>query len=165
MPSTRLQGYLSDQHVPTATIRHAPTFTAQETAQVIHIPGRQMSKGVLVKLDGKAALAVLAAPDHVDLRALAQAAGAESAALAGESELSEIFPDCELGAVPPFGNLWGVPVYVSATLAREPRIAFNAGNHSELMLVTWHDFERLVHPRIAEFAVREGEDTVERVLH
>ena len=149
MTSQRLQDYLKKQQVEFDTVTHPHAFTAQQTAASAHIDGHAMAKTVMVRLDGKLAMAVLPSNEWLEIERLREAAGAGEARLASEREFRDRFPECEVGAMPPFGNLYGMDVYVADTLADDERIAFNAGNHRELMWVSWQDFERLVHPHLA----------------
>lgn len=144
-----LNRYLQEHHVSYQLITHPPAFTAQETAASAHIPGRELAKPVMVKIDGRLAMVVLPASDRLNLGRLREATGAIQVSLASESEFRDLFPECELGAMPPFGNLFGLEVWAADTLAEDEQIAFNAGNHSELMQIAWRDYERLVRPRIA----------------
>lgn len=153
MPTQRLKEFLDSNKVKYVAISHSQAFTAQEIAASAHIPGRQLAKTVMITLDGNMAMAVLPATDHVDLRLLKQAAGAKKAKLAGEREFKDLFPDCEIGAMPPFGNLYDLEVYVAASLAEGEEIAFNAGSHTELIRMAYADFERLVEPRVAELSL------------
>jgi Ala-tRNA(Pro) deacylase len=107
---------------------------------------------VIVKIDGRMAMAVLPASYRVDFDLLKEAAGASSIELASEEEFKDLFPDCEIGAMPPFGNLYGMDVFVAASLAEDADIAFNAGSHSELIRLSYKDFERLVGPKVVEFS-------------
>lgn len=146
MPVTRLKEFLDRENVKYVTIGHSPAFTAQEIAERAHIPGKELAKTVMVKIDGKLAMIVVPASEHVRLAHLKEALGADEVELAGEYEFKERFPDCETGAMPPFGNLYDMPVFVSATLREDDEIAFNAGSHSELIRMAYADFERLVKP-------------------
>ena len=152
MPSSKLKRFLDENQVRYVSIRHSPAFTAQETAASAHIPGRELAKTVMVKIDGTMAMAVLAAPNRLDLELLRRAAGARSVKLAGEKEFSSAFPDCEPGAMPPFGNLYGLRVYVDQTLAEDRQIAFNAGSHAELIQMDYQQFEQLVEPVVANLS-------------
>ena len=154
MPVAKLKEFLDGNKVQYATVTHTPSITAQETAQSAHIPGKNLAKTVIVKLDGKMAMAVLPASYKVDLERLKQCAGAASAVLANEAEFRGQFPQCELGAAPPFGNLYGLDVYVATPLAEDEEIAFNAGTHTELIRLAYKDFERLVRPKVCDFAAR-----------
>jgi Ala-tRNA(Pro) deacylase len=153
MPVKTLIDFLDDKHVKYVTIRHSIAYTAQQVAQSAHIPGNELAKTVIVKLDGRMAMAVLRGPDKVDLDLLRAAAGATTAELASEVEFQGRFPKVELGAMPPFGNLYDMPVYVEVSLAEDDKIAFNAGSHSELIKLAYNDFSRLVEPRVANFAL------------
>jgi len=148
MPTQRLQDFLDSQRVPYTTIRHTTAYTAQGTAASVHIPGKEFAKSVVVSLDGRLTLAVLPAPARLDLDRLRASTGAERAELASEERLRELFPDCELGAMPPFGNLYGLEVLVAEELAQDEEIAFNAGTHTELIRMAYDDFALLVRPRV-----------------
>lgn len=149
MSSPRLEEFLHSNRVSYDTMTHPHAFTAQATAASAHIDDQEMAKTVMVKLDGKLAMAVVPSNAWLDLGSLRDACGAREVSLASESDFKDRFPECEVGAMPPFGNLYGMDVYVSDHLRNDARIAFNAGNHRELMRMGWSDFERLVHPRIA----------------
>jgi len=152
MAARKLKEFLDAQHIKYRTLVHPTAYTAQEIAELTHIRGRELAKTVMVKVDGKMAMAVLPASRQVDMPLLRKCAGAKSAVLATEAEFSGQFPGCELGAMPPFGNLYGMDVFVDETLTRDRSIAFNAGNHSELIQMAYEDFAKLVHPKIAGFA-------------
>jgi Ala-tRNA(Pro) deacylase len=145
----RLREFLDDQRVKYLMISHSPAFTAQEIAASAHIPGKELAKTVMVKLDGKMTMAVLPASRRVDFEALRSRTGARQAELANEKEFQDMFPECELGAMPPFGNLYGLDVWVDESLTRDAEIAFNAGSHTELLRLAYRDFERLVNPKVA----------------
>ncbi len=151
MPVRQLTDFLDSHHIKYVTITHSPAYTAQEIAHSAHLPGKQLAKTVMVKLDGKMTMTVLPAPAKVDLDLLVGAAEVAEAELARESEFKDLFPSCETGAEPPFGNLYGLDVFVDARLAEDEKIAFNAGSHTELLQLTYRDFERLVHPKITHF--------------
>lgn len=148
MPIKKLKDHLDSQKIKYVTLSHSPAFTAMEVAESAHVPGRALAKTVMVKLDGRMAMAVLPSTLKVDLNLLRESAGAEEAMLATEAEFKSLFPDCETGAMPPFGNLYGMDVYVSPSLAEDDQIAFNAGSHTEVMRLAYQDFERLVKPRV-----------------
>jgi Ala-tRNA(Pro) deacylase len=147
MPNARLQHYLEHRDAHYATIRHPESFTAQETAAVAHVPGRELVKTVMIKLDGRLVMVVTDAAHRIDLDQLCAATGARSAVLAQEYEFKEIFPDCELGAMPPFGNLYDLDVYVDSRLAEDPAIVFAAGSHTELLQMPYEEFVSLVQPK------------------
>jgi Ala-tRNA(Pro) deacylase len=155
MPVLRLKQYLDDHHVKYVTIQHSPAYTAQEIAASAHIPGRLLAKTVMVKLDWAMAMVVIPASQRVDFNLLKRASGARLAELATEQEFRDMFPECEPGAMPPFGNLYGMPVFASVGLGREREITFNAGSHRELIRLTYEDFIRLVKPTLAPLAAEE----------
>ncbi|WP_257305218.1 aminoacyl-tRNA deacylase [Geothrix campi] len=150
MPMTKLEEFLNKNGVAHQVIPHPLAFTATSVAGAAHIKGKEMAKTVVVNLDGQLALAVVPADRKVDLERLRQATGAVSAELADEREFIGDFPECEPGAMPPFGNLYGMPVYVEPHLAADPEIAFNAGSHTELIRMAYKDFERLAHPKLVD---------------
>ncbi len=154
MPMTRLKDYLEEHGVRFVTISHSQAFTAQEIAAVAHIPGKEMAKTVMVKLDGELAMAVLPAPDQVSIPRLTKISGAKHVEIASEKDFEDRFPACELGAMPPFGNLWEMPVFVDQRLREDEEIFFNAGTHTELVKLSYADYERLVSPVVAQLAVR-----------
>ncbi|MEG3789112.1 YbaK/EbsC family protein [Lysobacter sp. CCNWLW3] len=149
MASQRLQDYLHSHQVAYDTLAHPYAMTAHGAAVSADIDDHEMAKTVMVKLDGRLAMAVVPADEWLRLTRLREASGAQYVALASEAEFKERFPECEVGAMPPFGNLYGLEVYAADSLAGEERIAFNAGSHRELMRIAWSDFEQLVHPRVA----------------
>jgi len=152
MPVQRLKEFLDREEVKYVSISHSPAYTAQEIAASAHVPGKELAKTVIVKLDGRMAMAVLPASLKIDFAKLKQASGAAEVELASEREFRDMFPGCEVGAMPPFGNLYDVDVYVSPQLAEDEEIAFNAGSHTELVKLAYRDFERLVQPKLAEIA-------------
>ncbi len=153
MPAQKLREFLDKNKAKYVAISHSPAYTAQEIAATAHIPGKELAKTVVVKADGKLAMAVLPACHQVDFDLLADAMGAERVELAGEANFRDRFGECEIGAMPPFGNLYGMEVYVADDLTDDDEIAFNAGSHSELIRMAYVDFQRLVKPRIVNFAV------------
>jgi Ala-tRNA(Pro) deacylase len=148
MPAQTLKGFLDSNHVKYTTITHSPAYTAQEAAANAHIPGKALAKTVIVKVDGEFAMAVLPATMHVSLSRLRTAAKAGDAEIASEKEFEKLFPDCELGAMPPFGNLYDMRVFAAEELAKDDQIAFNAGSHAELVQLAYSDFDKLVHPKV-----------------
>lgn len=146
MPLEKIKQYLDDNNVKYVIMQHSKAYTAREIAEASHIPGKHFAKTVMVKIDGRLALAVVPATDHVDLKKMAQSVGAKSVELAKEDEFRNSFPGCEVGAMPPFGNLFDMEVFVSPHLTEADRIAFNAGSHTEVMQLSYTDFERLVKP-------------------
>ena len=152
MPAQKLKEYLDANHIAYTTISHSAAYTAQGIAALTHIPGKEMAKTVILHVDEGFAMAVLPASQHVDLRELRRELGAKHVQLAKEEEFKELFPGCELGAMPPFGNLYGLPVFVDEILTQDKEIAFNAGSHSELVRMSYVDFARLVKPKIVALA-------------
>ena len=148
MPVATLKAFLDAQGVSYSTINHFKTYTAMDTAHTSHVKPRELAKTVMVKLDGHLAMAVLPATQSLHPERLRRAAGAQSVTLAREDEFSGHFPGCEVGAMPPFGNLYHMDVYVEPHLAEDREIAFNAGTHAELLRMSYQDFERLVHPKL-----------------
>jgi len=152
MPVRKLKEYLDRENVKYVSIRHSTAYTAQEIAASAHIRGQELAKTVVVKVDGKMALAVLPASVKVDLGLLREATSARRTELATESDFINAFPECELGAMPPFGNLYEMPVYVDERLALDAEIAFNAGTHSELIRMPYAEFVRLAAPRVVRLS-------------
>jgi Ala-tRNA(Pro) deacylase len=150
----RLENYLRENQVRFAEHHHPRAVSAQEVAASEHVPGRMLAKTVMVLADREMVMLALPAPYQVDLEKAAAALGVDEVRLAEEEEFEDSFPDCEVGAMPPFGNLYGVPVYVEKTLAEDETIVFRSGTHTETMSVTYTDFERLVEPIVAQFALR-----------
>lgn len=155
MPVKKLKEFLDGHNVKYVVISHSRAVTAQEAAASAHISGKEMAKTVMVKLDGKMAMAVLPASTRVNLDLLKEASGAKEVDLAAELEFREMFTECEPGAMPPFGNLYGMPVFVSESLTKDEEIAFNAGSHTELIKLFFKDFERLVKPKITKLSTKE----------
>lgn len=153
MPARKLKEFLDTNGVKYVSIAHSVAYTTQEIAALAHIRGKELAKTVMVKLDGKLAMAVLPASHKVDLALLQQAAGAGKAEIAHESDFKAMFPDCETGAMPPFGNLYGLPVFVARSLSEDHDIAFNAGTHGELIRMPYSDFERLARPTLGSFSI------------
>ena len=156
MPAKRLKAFLDDHHVKYTTITHSPAFTAQEIAHAAHISGRNIAKTVIAKIDGSLAMLVLPASDQVVFGFLKDTVEADEVELATEREFQDLFPGCELGAMPPFGNLFDVDVYVSESLTHDDEIAFNAGSHTELIRMAYADFQRLVSPRVVRLSYSDA---------
>jgi len=153
MALSTLKEFLDEHRVKYLTISHSVSYTAAGIAALTHTPGRELAKTVVVKVDGALAMAVVSAAQHVDLGQLKAVTGAQTVELATEDEFKERFPDCEAGAMPPFGNLYGMPVFADESLSRDKEITFNAGSHRELIRMAWEDFKTLVQPRLARVAV------------
>lgn len=153
MPATKLREFLDLNNIKYMTISHSLAYTAQEIAATSHIPGQELAKTVILRIDDDFAMAVLPASHQVDLSALKAATGASEVRLATETEFMDLFPDCELGAMPPFGNLYDMAVYVDETLEKDDTIAFNACSHKQLVQLAYDDFEHLVRPTVLRFAL------------
>lgn len=147
-----LEAYLRESEVPFQVQHHAVAYTAQEVAAAEHIPGRMLVKVVMVLGDGELSMFVLPAPSRVDLDRAAAILAAKQARLAHEEEFAGRFPGCEVGAMPPFGNLYNLPLYLDKSLAEDETIVFEAGTHTDTMSMKYADFERLAKPTVAEFA-------------
>ena len=148
-----LKEYLDLKKVPYEHHVHRTAYTAQEIADEEHISGMMVAKTVVVKADNRFVMAVLPAPMKVDLAHLQAALGSSELRLATELEFKGLFPDADAGAMPPFGNLYGLPVYVEESLTRDPKIVFNAGTHRDTIWMKYEDFARLVRPKIYSFAL------------
>jgi Ala-tRNA(Pro) deacylase len=156
MPTKKLREFLDANKIKYSVITHSIAYTAQEIASLAHISGRELAKTVMVKLDGRMAMAVLPASRKVNLALLEASAKSKTVALATEGEFRDLFPGCEAGAMPPFGNLYGLPVFVDEDLSKDEEIAFNAGTHHELIRMSYADFARLVQPKVIGFASRSA---------
>ena len=147
-----MKEFLDENGVKYVTFQHSPAYTAQEIAQSAHVPGKNLAKIVMLRVDDEMAMAVVPASHQVNLESLKDAANANMVELANEQEFKGMFPDCETGAMPPFGNLYNMNVFVSKALAEDEAIAFNAGTHTELVGLAYQDFERLVQPKLGNFS-------------
>lgn len=152
MPVETLKIFLDQHNVKYVSITHSPAYTAREVAASALVPRREFAKAVIVKLDGRMAMAVLPAARRVNLEHLAKLAGVRRVELAKEAEFRDRFPGCDVGAEPPFGNLYGMDVYVDVDLTRDDEIFFNAGAHTQVVHMFYADYERLVKPTLGEFA-------------
>lgn len=155
MPAKQLKEFLDSHRVKYVTMTHSTAYTAQEIASLAHIMGEEFAKTVIVRIDGAMVMAVLPASYQVDLPLLKAAAKGKKIALASETDFRDRFPECETGAMPPFGQLYGMPVFVDESLTREKEIAFNAGTHHELIRLSYEDFAKLVQPKVAKFSTAE----------
>jgi Ala-tRNA(Pro) deacylase len=153
MPMKRLKEFLDTNNVKYITISHSRAFTAQETATSAHIAREELAKTVIVKIDGKMAMAVLPASCNVDLELLKDVTNSSTIELANEKEFQDLFPDCEVGAMPPFGNLYQMEIFAAESLSEDEEFAFNAGTHKELIKMSYKDFERLAKSKVAKFSV------------
>jgi Ala-tRNA(Pro) deacylase len=148
----RVINFLNESAVPYDLTGHVPTFTAQQMAAAEHEPGKFVAKPVIVKVDGKYMMCVLAACCKIDLGALKSRLGVKSVDLALEKEIGEIFEDCELGAEPPFGNLYDLPVIMDKALEKDDHITFQAGAHDKAIRMSMDDYRKLVKPKVLEFS-------------
>jgi Ala-tRNA(Pro) deacylase len=148
----RLETYLRDNQVFFETHHHPTAFTAQEVAASEHTPGKMVVKVVMVLADGELVMLAMPAPYQADLNRVGEALGATEVRLANEEDFASAFPDCEVGAMPPFGNLYDLPVYVDEALAEDETIVVQAGTHTDTMRLRYADFERLVEPTVGRFA-------------
>lgn len=151
IPSS-IADYLDRNRARYSVMSHPVAYTAQEEAAASHVPGSEWAKSVVCLADGQPILAVLPAPCAVDLNRLQRAAHASTVRLASEAEFANLYMDCELGAMPPLGPLYGQRVFVDTTLTRDPEIAFSAGSHHDAIRMSYGEFERLARPTVAEFA-------------
>lgn len=154
MPVKKLKTFLDENNVKYVTIKHSSAYTAQEIAATAHVSGKEFAKTVIVKIDGNLAMTVLPASYQLDFNLLEEIFETRKVALATEAEFKYLFPDCEVGAMPPFGNLYDMEVFIAQSLAEDEEIAFNAGNHTEMIKLKFEDFVRLVEPRIFKFSLK-----------
>ena len=144
---------LNDNKVRYEILHHPEAVTAQRIAQAEHVKGRHHAKVVVVKSGEQHCMVVLSADRQVDLKKVGKAIG-KSASLGHEKEFKALFPDCAIGAMPPFGNLYGVPTFVDQSLAEQDYIVFEAGTHTDAIKLSYRDYEKIVKPRVEELAVR-----------
>jgi len=152
MPVKKLKDYLDDNKIKYVVISHSSAFTALEVAASAHVPGKELGKTVIVKIDDKMAMIVLPASHKIDFDLLKNATSATQIELATEDEFASLFANCEVGTMPPFGNLYNMDVYIAETLTQGEEITFAAGSHSELITLTYKDFEKLVQPIVIKFS-------------
>ncbi len=151
MPIRALSNFLDSNNISYNCYNHKPPYTAQETAETLHVTGHELAKTVILKVDGRLVMAVLPACEQIDLNRFLEQAGARSVTLAAENDFAQIAPLCDQGSIPPIGNLFGLEVFVSTTLAEDEIISFSAGSHTEDIRMSYIDFERLVQPRLMSF--------------
>ncbi len=149
IPPTDIHQWLKERGVPFRSRIHSPRFTAQEVAEASRLTGFEVAKVIVVKADGRFVMAVIPAPMRLSMSRLGAVLGVEDVRLATEEEFAPLFPGCEKGAMPPFGEIYGLEMVVDHSLARHEEIAFNAGTHTETLAVGWADYERVAHPRLA----------------
>lgn len=148
----RLKDYLDENNIKYVKITHSRAYTAQEIAASVHIPGKELAKTVIVRVNDGFAMVVLPASRKVNFDRLKTVVGNNEIRLAQEDEFKSLFPDCEVGAMPPFGNLYNLPVYVASALSEDKDIAFNAGTHTDVIKISYSDFEKLVKPTVGTFS-------------
>ena len=147
MVAQKIKSFLDENGVQYETIAHKVAYTANDVAHVAHVSGREVAKTVIVDADGRKVMAVLPASKRLSFAEASRALGT-NVRLAAEFEFANLFPGCEVGAMPPFGYLYGIDVYVDPSLREDDEIVFNAGSHTELIKMKYEDFERLVHPHL-----------------
>jgi Ala-tRNA(Pro) deacylase len=153
MPVAEITEFLQKKHAEYHTLKHPPAITARQTAAVAHIPRQEMAKTVLVIIDGRLAMAVLPAGKRVNESLLCEVARADAVRIADEADFHTMFPGCELGAMPPLGALYNLDVYADESLCDDDEIAFNAGTHTELVVMPLDEFIRVVQPQMGKFAL------------
>ncbi len=150
----KLREYLDAHGVKYVTVSHSLAYSAQEVAACVHVSGRELAKVVIVTMHNQLAMVVLPASYHIDFQRLNQALHSKEMYLAQEADFVDRFPDCEPGAMPPFGNLYGMDVFVAQSLTEDDTITFNAGTHTDAITMPYTDFARLVEPRVISFTDR-----------
>ncbi|HKL19275.1 MAG TPA: YbaK/EbsC family protein [Halalkalibaculum sp.] len=156
MAISKLTDYLDENGKKYVIVKHSEAFTAQEVAASAHIPGKDMVKSVMVKADGDIKMVVLPSTHDVDFNSIREALSADEVELASEEEFENLFPDSELGAMPPFGNFYDIDTLVAESLTGDDIIAFNAGNHKEVIKMAYSDYEELVQPDILPVGVKHA---------
>lgn len=147
----RLQEYLDASHVPYEVLDHEEAYTAPEIAHTLHVSGKMLAKVVMIKADERFVMAVLPSNWKIDFDRLKEVLRSSRVRLATEDEFKGLFPDCEIGTMPPFGNLYGIDVYADQSLTEDDAIVFQAGTHFGAIKLRYEDFANLVHPKVAEF--------------
>lgn len=151
MTIAKVKEFLEKAEIKYEDTKHPLTFSAQETAATTHVKGREFAKTVLVMVDGKMIMAVLPASHLIDIDKLKNTLKADTIRLASETEFKSKFADCEVGAMPPFGNLYDMDVYLSESLLKNQKVTFNAGSHTEVMTLTIGEFIRIINPKVLDF--------------
>lgn len=151
----RLERFLKENNIGFKRLIHPEAYTAQEIAASMHVKGQELAKSVIVKANGNYIMTVLPASRRLDLEKLKKALDEKDIRLAKEEEFASLFPDCEPGAEPPFGNLYNVETLVDSSLTKDEHIFFNAGSHYEALEIDFHDFEKTVRPKVADFAEKQ----------
>jgi len=151
VPVSKLKKYLDQNQAAYLVLKHPPAYTAEETALSAYLPGRDVAKTVIARMDGTIVMVVIPASRKINFDVLRDITGARNIGLVAEAELENLFPDCQIGAMPPFGNLYFLNVYIDKSLTEQDVIIFNAGNHRELIEMRYEDFQRLAHPYVINF--------------
>lgn len=152
----KLQTMLDDEHIAYEVHTHPLAYTAQEIAEKQHVPGRELAKVVMLEVDERLVMGVLPGTRKVHLNTVKESLGAANVRLATEDEFTARFPECEIGAMPPFGNLFGVEVVVDPELEKDEYIYFNAGNHVQTVRMKYQDFAKLVRPRVMQLSKKDA---------
>jgi Ala-tRNA(Pro) deacylase len=150
----KLDELLTSRRISFERLHHRPAYTSQRMAQLLHVSGKEVAKTVLLRTDEGYVMTVLPANQQVDLEEVRQCLGVEWVEMASESEMDRVFPDCERGAMPPFGSLYHLQTLVDESLAEDDQIVFEAQNHEEAIRMAYRDYEALEHPRKGHFAHR-----------
>lgn len=148
----RIREFLDENDVQYEWLPHPQAYAAQEVAHSLHISGKRLAKTVILDFDGRLIMAVLPAAHHLDLNKLKEALAAKRLEMLPESELTELFPDCDLGAIPPFGNLYGMDVWVDHSLTESDEFVFTAGTHRDAVRMDYSDYAGLVNPHVGRFS-------------
>jgi len=148
----RLKEYLDEKNIRYISIDHSPAYTGQELAESVHISGKEIAKTVILEAGGSYMMAVLPASRKVNFDYLEVQIAAKGLRLADEDEIKDLFPDCEVGAMPPFGNFYEMPVYAASALSEDEEIVFNAGTHTDAIRMGYNDYIRLVDPEVIDFS-------------
>jgi len=149
----KLKAYLEKNQVRYELGVHEMLYTAQEIAATLHVPGKELAKVVMVTADGKMVMLVLPASYRVETKKLKKVLKCKRLGIAKEKDFEEVFPDCEVGAMPPFGNLYNLEVWVDRVLAEDEFVVFQAGSHVETLKIRYNDYARLVNPKAGDFSV------------
>lgn len=152
MPVEKLKAFLDENRIRYLVVRHSNAYTSQEIAASAHVSGKEFAKTVIIKINGSMAMAVLPASYQIDFDMLKEAFGSRNVTLASEAEFRDRFPDCEVGAMPPLGNLYDMEVFVAESLTENKEITFNAGTHTEIIKLSFEDYVRLVEPSVLKFS-------------
>jgi len=147
-----IKHYLSDNGLNYVCKKHPVAYTSMETAAIDHVPGRDFAKSVMLKADGGLIMAVLPADHVINMRELKRKIGAKTLTLAAERDFADLFPECDAGAMPPFGRFYGLKTYCDRPLAEELEIEFNAGTHEDVICMDFADFYRLEAPTVLDFS-------------